>query len=238
MKRISVFFIISLLFFSCASSIVEMGDAISRSRSVPELNTVTTVSIGDVMLLQATETKTSAVQILKTDPKLHCTKGYYKLWGNDGKGVKLYAPIISTGASFSFDPLYGQARWFAYGERTVTDSTSGQSEKKVVLSLAGLGGYGNLFRYQNIPEDFYKFTEVTLEGADNFQQTLIYTGREKNIVKFTYREFKDNFARPDFTIDVQYDLSMSKDISFKNARIEIIDATNNSITYKVLKNFN
>ena len=77
-----------------------------------------------------------------------------------------------------------------------------------------------------------------MEGADNFQQTLIYTGREKNIVKFTYREFKDNFARPDFTIDVQYDLSMSKDISFKNARIEIIDATNNSITYKVLKNFN
>ncbi|MBR5933989.1 MAG: hypothetical protein IK002_08405 [Treponema sp.] len=233
MKRISVLFIISLLFFSCASSIVEMGDAISTSRSVPELNTVTTVSIGDVMLLQATEIKTSAVQILKDDPKGFFTKGYYRFYGFAEKGIKLYAPIVTTGANFP----YG-TRWFAYGERTVTDSTSVQSEKKVVLSLAGLGGLGNFARGLNIREDFYKFTEVTLEGADNFQQTLIYTGREKNIVKFTYREFKDNFARPDFTIDVQYDLSMSKDISFKNARIEIIDATNNSITYKVLKNFN
>ena len=44
-------------------------------------------------------------------------------------------------------------------------------------------------------------------------------------------------ARSAFTQEVQYDLKESKIIGFKNVRIEVIEATNSSITYKVLKAF-
>ena len=43
--------------------------------------------------------------------------------------------------------------------------------------------------------------------------------------------------RPAFTQDIQYDLKESNIIGFKGVRIEIIEATNRHIKYKVLNSF-
>ena len=53
-----------------------------------------------------------------------------------------------------------------------------------------------------------------------------------------YREFSNDKARPAFNNDVEYDLNSSKIIGYKGARIEVIEADNQNITYKVLSNFN
>jgi hypothetical protein len=45
-------------------------------------------------------------------------------------------------------------------------------------------------------------------------------------------------ARPAFNNDVEYDLNESKQIGYKGALLDVIDANNQNITYKVLKNFN
>lgn len=74
--------------------------------------------------------------------------------------------------------------------------------------------------------------------ADGFQQTLIYSGRIGNKVNIAYREFSNSAARPAFNNDVEYDLSESKTIGYKGAEIEIIEATNRMIKYKVNRNFN
>lgn len=74
--------------------------------------------------------------------------------------------------------------------------------------------------------------------SDGFQQTLLYSGRVGDKVNISCREFSNNVARPAFNNDVEYDLRESTTIGYKGAEIEIIEATNRSIKYKVVRNFN
>ena len=73
---------------------------------------------------------------------------------------------------------------------------------------------------------------------NSVQQTLIYSGRIGNRIRFGYREFSNNLARPAFSNDVEYDLLESKTIAYKGAMIEVIEATNQHIKYIVKRNFN
>ena len=70
-----------------------------------------------------------------------------------------------------------------------------------------------------------------------FEQELIFNGRVDNNLKFIYREFSGQMARGAFTQEVQYDLNESNIIGFKGARLEVIEATNRNITYRLIENF-
>jgi hypothetical protein len=84
------------------------------------------------------------------------------------------------------------------------------------------------------------FKRVTKAVAtdESFQQTLIYSGKFGPKIKIGYREFSANVARPAFSNDVEYDLSESTTVGYKGARLEIVEATNDHITYRVISNFN
>lgn len=71
----------------------------------------------------------------------------------------------------------------------------------------------------------------------SFKQQFIYNGKSGQIIYFTYREFEGGLNMSTFQQDVQYDLDESNLISFKELRLEVIEATNQNITYKVLNNF-
>lgn len=85
--------------------------------------------------------------------------------------------------------------------------------------------------------DFRRLRRPTLT-VDGFQRTLIYSGRIGNKINIAYREFSNNVARPAFNNDVEYDLGESMLIGYKGAEIEIIEATNRMIRYRVIRNFN
>ena len=70
-----------------------------------------------------------------------------------------------------------------------------------------------------------------------FEQELVYNGRVSDSLRFIYREYSNRMARDAFTQEIQYDLNESPIIGFKGARLEVIEATNRSITYKLLANF-
>jgi len=72
---------------------------------------------------------------------------------------------------------------------------------------------------------------------DSFRKTLIYNGRVGNKLKVGYREYMNNMARTAFSNEVIYDLSESTIIGYAGARIEVIDASNTELKYKVIKNF-
>lgn len=80
----------------------------------------------------------------------------------------------------------------------------------------------------------YKITLTPIPNKEYFKQDFIYNGKVGNAIKFTYREYVDDLARPAFTQDLQYDFTESKVVGFKGMRIEIISATNTKIEYKVL----
>ena len=76
-----------------------------------------------------------------------------------------------------------------------------------------------------------------LYNENSFQQTIEYGGRSGDVLKFTYSEFTEGFARQAFTREFQVDLSQGNVAAYKGAIIEIESATNSSITYKVVRNF-
>jgi len=69
------------------------------------------------------------------------------------------------------------------------------------------------------------------------QQKIIYTGKSKSILNFTYREFIDDMARPSFTINFNVDIDDGKEFAFKGAVFEVISANNSGLEYKIIKEF-
>ena len=83
----------------------------------------------------------------------------------------------------------------------------------------------------------YIQTKVPVEEKEYYKQEFIYNGRVGDGLKFIYREYVNDYARPAFTQDVQYDLKDSNIIGFRGLRIEVLNATNTNIEYKVLSYF-
>ncbi|MEW7847784.1 hypothetical protein AB2N08_03700 [Massilia aurea] len=83
----------------------------------------------------------------------------------------------------------------------------------------------------------YEIGTKTFYAPSSNQQTLLYSGRIGSRVTLSYREFVNNIARPAFSNDVAYDLNESMVLGYKGARIEVINATNTEITYKVIAGF-
>lgn len=55
--------------------------------------------------------------------------------------------------------------------------------------------------------------------------------------KYLYIKYAGDLIRPAFTTEIYYDLREGSDIAFKSAKLTVIKATNETITYIVIKNF-
>lgn len=90
----------------------------------------------------------------------------------------------------------------------------------------------------NCPHPGIQFKRTTYKewGEQSFKRELVYTGKSGNTISILYREYMNDMARPAFTQQLSYDLSDGNTIGFKDARFEVIKATNTGIEYRVLKN--
>jgi hypothetical protein len=66
---------------------------------------------------------------------------------------------------------------------------------------------------------------------------MYYDGRVGDRLNFSYREYTDEAGRPSFQQDLQFDISESPVVVYRNLRLEVIDAAGDSITYKILAGF-
>ena len=94
------------------------------------------------------------------------------------------------------------------------------------------------FREKNVP---YVDAEDIVQRPTNLQRVLEYSGKSANAISVFYKEFNETmdgaFIRPAFTQEFKFDLGESNIIGIKGARIEVIQANNTGITYKVLSHF-
>jgi hypothetical protein len=90
-----------------------------------------------------------------------------------------------------------------------------------------------------LEQDFEKVSVTTgvVNSPTNFVQELLYNGRVGDNLRFVYREFSNDIIRPAFTQEVQYDYGASQVVGFKQLRLEVVEATNTALTYKLLQNF-
>jgi hypothetical protein len=95
---------------------------------------------------------------------------------------------------------------------------------------------GGLIRFDNVVNG--KLLPVDILGRiieKPYKQELIYVGKSKDTIRLSYREYINDMARPAFHQDLTYDLAESREIAFRDLRIEVLEATNSTIKFFVKK---
>ncbi len=80
---------------------------------------------------------------------------------------------------------------------------------------------------------FERVSPILLEGS--FQAALVYTGKNGSQIQLVYREYLDGSTQPASTQELTYDLDVSPIIVFKSLEIEVIEASDSRIRFKVLE---
>lgn len=192
--------------------------------SEPPLNTVVTVHVGDSMVKQGKYSEHDAIYItedVKVGWAYTLTEGYYLRQGESNKS-EYYRPAGGTDS--------GEIR-----KAAIADPFKGVSINKKTGRLCVITAFNVEVSSKHSNFERRKYPVLS---SNSFQQTLIYSGKVGNKINIGYREFSSSYARPAFNNDVEYDLSESKMIGYKGCQIEVIEATNEYIKYKVIRNFN
>ena len=164
-----------------------------------------------------------------------------------GDGVMTYKMVVPAGVLTQLEE--DNAWTYYHSDRfTLSSLTTGMTASSGGLKIAKsdpnnvmvfMGNQGGMLIDALKPNQKPNFVlkEVQATDKSSFEQELIYNGKSADKVRFLYREFTNNLLRGPFSQEVQYDLSESKIIGFKGCRIEILDATNTQLKYKVLESF-
>lgn len=223
MKNIFIAGVIGLGLVGCAAPTYNY-QATPKQVSKPPIGSVNTAYVGDKMLEQGMLVDRAVLSIpanTKINFAYSMSAGYYQKVGQDQKG-SYYSAInnISNGGN-------------------VQRSAISDPFQAVMLGLDGKLCVITVFNAKNCTDQHSaSHTSIGVATDNSFQQTLIYSGKVGNKINVGYREFSSNLARPAFNNDVEYDLSESRQIGYKGALLEVVDANNQNITYKVLRNFN
>ncbi len=191
--------------------------------SEPPLDSINTAYVGDVLLRQGIYAEHDAIYVSsKIDvPYYDILPGYYLKRGEDKK-TETYLPSGGDDSGDVVNSFFG-GKWQAV-------IVYKNSNKICIIDTASALTCVNSGAFER--------RKKPILSADSFQQTLIYNGTVGNKINIGYREFSNSLARPAFNNNVEYDLSESKTIGYKGASIEIIEANNQYIKYKVIRNFN
>lgn len=192
--------------------------------SNPPIGSINTTNIGDVLLQQGKYREHDAIHVRSVSRAgfaytIH--PGYYLKHGEDPAG-DFYRPGGGDDA--------GRVEKSALADNWQSIMAKRNPDVLCVVTVFNVASCGDGSNFERLKKPVL--------SQDSFQQTLIYSGKVGNKINIGYREFSGNLARPAFNNNVEYDLSDSMTIGYKGAVIEVIEATNQFIKYKVIRNFN
>lgn len=192
--------------------------------SEPALNSINTAYVGDTLLKQGRYSEHDAIYLSNMTEvswyyDLH--PGYYLKQGEDDNS-ETYLP--------SNQPDGGHVVKAALADDWLAIMVYKNKPTICVITVFNASVCNDNANFQR--------TKKPILTSNSFQQTLIYSGKVGNKINIGYRELSNNVARPAFNNDVEYDLDASNIIGYKGSKIEVIEANNEMIKYKVLKNFN
>lgn len=234
-------YLISGLAFLLISCAVQVKDASLKRRTFDDvsLNTTLKSELGDKLLSKGEQDFQDAYKIIETPTfKVNTVEYPYKV-----------GDILPFSGSTKEWNLYylksdAQKRNTYYNGAVYTNNyyfgiAVNKKNELVVLPFlnSATGALGGLSTKKI--EGFKAIkAEYTNSKCNNcFKQEFIFNGKVNNSLKFIYREYIEDFARPAFTQELQYDLNDSSIIGFKGLRLQVINATNTNIEYKVLNSF-
>jgi hypothetical protein len=209
----------------CASVSVNYAPE-TISISEPPLGVITEKRVGDEMVRQGRFREHEALlvsTVIKPRWAYTVHPGYFLKMGEDESAT--YYRIGGAGEEGGF-----------IEKAAIADAYKGLMVKKSSNTLCVV----TVFNVAACGDDTSGFekTRRPIVSQDHIQRTLIYSGKIGNKINIGYREFSGSMARPAFNNSVEYDLSESNKIGYKGALIEILEATNQTIKYRVISNFN
>lgn len=220
----------AIILSSCATTPRNYQPEISIL-SFPDLNSVTTVSLGEDMLRQGKAIETDGI-VLRQDNNIQnhlLSPGFYPTIGEDKDWTFHEFQIGSSFAGRGTLTLTGGL----FGPKTYPQSIkASKTEQKTCIVPNGLGSSAC-----DTEVPFSRERRPSL-SVDYLQQTLIYSGRVGDKIRIGYRESAGGMARQAFSNEAEYDLSTSSEIAYRGARIRVLEADNQKIKYEVLSNFN
>lgn len=193
--------------------------------SRPSVGQVSTSSVGDEMVSQGVLFEREAL-LLKEDANIGLFSAYtlrhgYYLKQGENKTSDFYQP--------SPTPDGGRVEKAALADPYQSVQAYKSDSRICVVTV---------FNASVCTKAAFQRLTKAIATDESFQQTLIYSGKIGQKIRLGYREFSANVARPAFSNDVEYDLSESSVVGYKGARIEVLEATNDHVTYRVISNFN
>lgn len=227
----------SFLCTICALTVVFLsGCATSKQSIAPNLHIIDLPALGEVRTAELGETLVQKGKIYTYDAvRLENTVS-----AGDGFFLKKFTlqPGVLKASMKDNDRIYYTTDKLAvYDAILGTQMQSGglavslTNEKEIKFHLNGI------VVMKPKPEPQLTKMQVNDVERPSFRQELIYNGRSGETLKFLYREYSTDFMRAPFSQDVQYDLHDGPTIGFKGVRIEIIEATNTKLKYKVVSSF-
>lgn len=227
---------VSVLFFIGCTSLPKSPISQRSQWSNPKIGVTATAYIGDSVIIEGIEDAYETIRLKENHGSLGWTAfhpaGLYKYCGTEeveinytGKNEDNGTPIYKkeTVKEYCHDKLYSNGWKYVY-------PSIYKSQDGTVYLNTNTG-------VKKLKKEEYTESRLYEESGYYFEQQLLYTGAEGNILKFSYREFQNDKARAAFTVDATYDISKDKILRFKQCSLEVISVNNQSITYKLLSGF-
>lgn len=221
---------IPLILVGCATHQVTQTAAIlERVGHVPEINSEATAVVGGTLFSQ------------------------FRYWSKTGKqitqpvsiGLALGRVSVSSG-EFVLPSVANGKSVFCTERRTYMDPLTGPLKPTCFFDASGSGKFTHVtaapgaiwFEKALDPPVAFTSTEQVIQKTDAFRYELLLQGASNKTLRLAYREFLNDMARPAFFQDATYDLDkFPMVVPFRNVRIEILEASNAGVKYRVLSGF-
>lgn len=218
---------VSVFLTGCATTNISTYVPTQKQLSEPLIGSVNTAHLGDRMLMQGVATEGLALYFENTQKiglgfTVH--RGYFPKAAETSE----YVYFSSSGENG------GGRLTDVFGMQPATFYTL--AVRKSDNAICTFNAFSSVVNCKTGIN--FSIMPWTTSNSKSFQQTLLYNGKVGNKINIAYREFSSDVARPAFNNDVEYDLSESNQIGYKGALLEVIEANNQMIKYKVIKNFN
>lgn len=197
---------------------------VTTAISEPPVGSISTARIGDTMLRQGRYTEHDALYLpsmAEIGWAYTLYPGYYLKDGEDAE-AEFFTPGRSDDG--------GRVQKAALADPWKSVMTKKGTAQVCVVTAFNVATCSTVQNAQR--------TKRPVLSQDSLQRTLLYNGRVGSKINIGYREFSSNMARPAFNNNVEYDLSESNRIGYKGAELEVLEATNQHIKFRLIRNFN
>lgn len=195
----------------------------------PKLNVVSVVEIGENIYSKSFLFYDNTSQVTLLEPAIGSGFGVYV---DTTKSIDIQKGLLKSWAKIGKDNI----KTFCF-ENTMVCLTDLDSSG--YFTHFGAGAQVGSYELDNPAKYKVEPTPAALK-ENSFKYIVLYQGLTDNKIKISFREFKNNMARPAFTQEIDYELDKdgSTIIGFKGLRVEVIEVTNMDIKYKVIKDYN